>query len=99
SGRKQQRRGLHQLMKPTPLFQRLLAGLNVGCLWALWTGFQSVLNGLAFFEAAESEALDSAVVCEDVSRSIRRSDEAEALFSVEPFHGASGHSVISLLFV
>ena len=76
--------------------ESLLASLDVGCLWALWTSFQGVLNGLALFEATETEALDSAVVCENVSRSIRRSDEAEALFSVEPFHGASGHSVISL---
>lgn len=43
-----------------------LASLNVGCLQALRALLNAVLYGLAFFQRTESEALDCAVVSEDV---------------------------------
>lgn len=50
-----------------------------------------VLNRLALFEAAEAGALDGAVVSEEIAGLVIGSDEAVALFDVEPFDGACSH--------
>src|SRR5690606_22962173 len=68
-----------------------LACLDIGSLRALWTGLELVLDRLALFEVLESEALNCAVMRKNVSGAIRRFDEAEALFGVEPFYSASSH--------
>ena len=48
---------------------------------------------LAFLELAEALGVDVRVVGEDVSAATVLLDEAEALFRVEPLHGASSHVI------
>src|SRR5699024_12667834 len=49
------------------------------------------LDLLVLLEGTEARALDLGVVDEDVSGAICRSDEAEALLSVEPLHSSLCH--------
>src|SRR6056297_272400 len=46
-------------------------------------------------EAGQARALDGGDVDEDVLTALIGLDEAKALGGVEPFHGASSHSVVS----
>src|SRR3954470_21967323 len=55
------------------------------------------LDLLAFLELAVAAALDGRVVNEDVSAAAVLLDEAEALFAVEPLHGACCHWCCPLL--
>src|SRR5674476_1001036 len=53
------------------------------------------LNLLVLIERAVSAAGDGRVVREHVGAAVLGSNEAEALFSVEPLHGASCHNLFS----
>ena len=54
------------------------------------------LDLLALFERTVAVARDGAEVCEDVGRAVVRSDEAEALFGVEPLDGSGCHTAVLL---
>jgi hypothetical protein len=49
------------------------------------------LDALAFLERAKAVPMDLGMVDEDVLPAAVRSDEAEALFVVEPFHSSLCH--------
>ena len=74
----------------------LLGALNVLGFESLAAFDQLKADGLAFVEGFEAPASDRGVVDEDVLTGIL-GDEAEALFVVEPFDFAAGHTVLLLI--
>jgi hypothetical protein len=55
------------------------------------------LDTLVFLERPKAAAADLGEVDEDILRPIVRSDKAEALFTVEPFHSSLCHLLTSLI--
>src|SRR6266540_963470 len=64
---------------------------NAVGLWALLPLGDLELDLLAFLEGPEARRLDGGVVDEDVGLALALGDEAVALLSVEPLHGALCH--------
>ena len=73
------------------LIQLRLNGANRLCLKALGAFADLELYELVLLEGTEAVALNLGVVDENVSRSVGRSDEAEALLWVEPLNSALCH--------
>src|SRR5664279_133757 len=68
-------------------------GADVLCLRALLALRGVELHSLVVVEALVTVAADRGEVDEDVVAAAIGCDEAEALFAVEPLHGALGHAV------
>src|ERR1700760_3812248 len=80
---------------PRRAFVRLSAadGADVRGLRALLALRGLELDALVLFERLVAVARDGRVVDEDVRATAVRSDEAEALFVVEPLHSSLRHAV------
>src|SRR5690348_3289665 len=61
------------------------------CLGTLGSLLDLKFDALVLFQRPESAAADLGVVDEHIGRAAVRSDEAEALFAVEPFHSSLCH--------
>src|SRR5918993_2318482 len=73
-----------------------LEAADVLCLQTLGALRDLELDLLALFERTVAVARDGAEVREDVGRAVVRSDEAEALFGVEPLDGSGCHTAVLL---
>lgn len=72
---------------------------DVGGLEPLGSLLDVELDPLCLFKVAEAAALNRREVDEDVCALIVGSDEAEALFAVEPLHSSLRHTFSSLIFI